>query len=114
MLLLYSKMADTLDMVQLTSILNMLLGILVPNFFICDLGERVTNQFVMFDEELKQHCVWYLLPLDMQRTYLLCIGHTQNEPTFQCFGNIRCSRETFKKVSQNQSYVHFISFFCIF
>lgn len=39
-------------------------------FFICEHGERMTNDFDMFGEELKRRD-WHTLPIQMKRMYLI-------------------------------------------
>lgn len=66
-------------------------------FLVCEPGQRVTNQFEMFSEEL-QRCDWDELPIEMRRMYLIFLSDTQQPVNIACFFNVICSRETFKKV----------------
>lgn len=66
-------------------------------FAICELGERVTIGFESFGDELER-CDWYKLPTKMQRMHLMFLVDTQQPVNIECFGNILCTRDTFKKV----------------
>lgn len=93
-----SKSLDNWNLAELASTLTILIEILVVVFVICEIGESVTIQFETFEMELSQ-CEWFLLPIKMQRMYLIFVAHTQQEQNIHGYGNITCSRETFKKVS---------------
>ena len=67
------------------------------NFVICELGERVTDQFDQFGEELAQ-CEWNELPIEMQRMYLIFLSDTKHRLNIRSYGGIICTRETFKMV----------------
>lgn len=64
---------------------------------LCEPGERVTNQFEMFGEELERR-TWYKLPIDMQRIYVIFLVNTQQDLSIGCYGGTQCTRETLKKV----------------
>lgn len=64
---------------------------------LCEPGERVTNQFEMFGEELERR-TWYKLPIDMQRIYVIFLVNTQQDLSIECYGGTQCTRETLKKV----------------
>ena len=66
---------------------------------ICEPGERVTNTFHAFDNELCR-CNWYSSPIKFQRFYLIFLLDTQLPVDTHSYGNIQCTRETFKKVKQ--------------
>ena len=66
-------------------------------FIICEPGERVSEKFEEFSNELGQ-CNWYALPSEMQRMYLIFLSDAQQPINIQCYGRILCSRETFKTV----------------
>lgn len=68
-------------------------------FFFCILGEMVTNQFEMFNDELSQ-CNWYVLPFELQKIMIIVIVNAQRETVIRGFGNILCTRQTFKKVER--------------
>lgn len=66
-------------------------------FSICELGERMTYHFEMFGKELEQ-CDWHKLPIQMQRMHLIFLLDTQQPKNITCYGDILCTRETFKMV----------------
>lgn len=72
----------------------------MPIFCVCELGERVTHQFVMFNEELER-CDWNTLPGKLQRMYLIFLSNIQQSVCIQCYAGIKCSRDTFKQVYSN-------------
>lgn len=69
-------------------------------FATCELGEMVNGQFNMFNVKLNQ-CDWYLLPVDIQRIFVLTLVNSQNPITFCAYGNIPCSRKSLKKVESS-------------
>jgi 7tm Odorant receptor len=67
-------------------------------FIFCDLGESVTARFERFNDRLCRY-KWYLLSIEMQQMYLIFVADTQQSVTLGSYGNIECTRETFKKVN---------------
>lgn len=67
------------------------------DFLFCDFGQRVTNRYAVFGDQLCK-CHWYLLPIEMQRIYSGFLLNTQQELFIQSYGDIVCSRNTFKMV----------------
>lgn len=63
---------------------------------ICSCGEMMTSEFQMISIEINQ-CNWYLLPLEIQQ--MLQIFMTNAQQFIRGYGNIFCTRETFKNVS---------------
>lgn len=66
-------------------------------FVTCELGERLTNMFDEFDNDIGQY-KWYLFPIGMQQVLPIIIENVQRPVYFECFGSISCLRESFKKV----------------
>lgn len=66
----------------------------------CELGEMVCNQFEMFNDSLEQ-CNWYSLPIEMQQMMIIFMANAQQPTWISGFGNILCTRDTFKKVISN-------------
>lgn len=66
-------------------------------YFVCHLGENVTYNFNVFNEELCR-CDWYLFPNEMQRVFLIVLSGAQQPIVIQGYANIVCTHETFKKV----------------
>ena len=68
-------------------------------FSVCELGEQMSNGFDSFDDKLCQ-CDWYSFPIQLQQIYLIFLSNTQQPTNIACYGNISCTRDTFKKVSE--------------
>lgn len=66
-------------------------------FFICEFGERLSHYFNTFDDAFGQ-CRWYLFPIEMQRMLVIATINTQQPVIIQSFGNIPCTRDSFKRV----------------
>lgn len=86
----------------LTAFTEMFWSFAICGFF-CEFGETVTRQFHLFDVEI-YGCGWYLLPIRMQKMHLIFMMNTQQPALIQGYGNIWCTRDTFKKV-------HFVRMF---
>lgn len=71
----------------------------LSNFFYCEIGERVTRQFDLFDEELRR-CDWYLFPIEMQRLILITMSGSQHPEIIRGYANSVCTRDAFKRVSE--------------
>lgn len=93
------KSDNVLDTIELTMALILQFWSLLMIFFFCILGEMVTNQFEMFNDELNQ-CNWYVLPLELQKIMIIVMVNAQRETVIRGFGNILCTRQTFKKVER--------------
>lgn len=66
-------------------------------FFLCELGQKVTDQFAKFNTELYQS-EWYLFPIGVQQMLATFMLDTQQPVFIRGSGNILCTREVFKKV----------------
>lgn len=82
---------------MLTAITEMFWSFAICAFF-CEFGEMVTSQFNSYDAEIYR-CGWYLLPIKMQKMYLIFKSNTQHPIIIRGFGNILCTREIFKEVN---------------
>lgn len=58
---------------------------------------KVSEQFDLLDDALCD-CDWYLFPMKMQQMFIIVMAGTQQPTIVQGFGNVLCTRETFKKV----------------
>lgn len=67
-------------------------------FIACELCESVSNAFIEVNDVVNQFD-WYLFPIQVKRLLPTIIMNKQQPVNFECFGSIRFSRETFKKVS---------------
>lgn len=87
------------DTVNSLILINILLGII---FILSEFGEMVNNEFAAFDGKLCQ-CVWYNFPNQTQQIFGAFMMYSQDLVIIQGFGNARCTRDTFKRVSFNAS-----------
>lgn len=71
-------------------------------FMICELCQRMANEFDEFDEVVIQFD-WYLYPHKLQQMLSILIVFIQQETAVECFGRISCNREAFKQVSRMAS-----------
>lgn len=69
---------------------------------LCEPCAQMTNQFNLFGDELGR-ADWYLLPIEMQRTYLIFLSDTQSPMKISSYANITCERETSKSVFASKS-----------
>lgn len=65
---------------------------------LCEPGARVTNQFEVFSNGVNQGD-WYLLPIKVQRMYVIFLSDTQHPIKIRSFANITSERETLKNVN---------------
>lgn len=94
-LVVHFKM-DTSRLDTIAAILEMIWSF-AAIFLFCEFGEKVTERFEKFHDELWQ-CDWYLCSAEIQRIYLLFMVDVQQLALFKGYANIRCTREMFKKV----------------
>lgn len=69
----------------------------LATFFLCECGERVMNQFDEFHDEIYQ-CNWYSFPIEIQKMLVIAMSISQQPAIIQGFGNLLCTRDTFKRV----------------
>lgn len=67
-------------------------------YFLCELGQMVTNRFGVFNTELYR-CHWYFFPIKIQRMLMIFMLDTQQPVFIKSSGNIMCTCEVFKKVA---------------
>ena len=77
----------------------LLVEVILFDIIICEPGERVTDQFDQFGQEVGR-CEWNMLPIEMQRMYLIFLSDTQQPVHIGGYGGILCARDTFKRVIQ--------------
>lgn len=91
------QISDEIDSVMLfEAILCGFWSILVV-FVACEFGQRFSDALDSCDDKLAQ-LDWYLVPRRIQRMLPMIILNSQQPMIVQCFGNVPCGRETFKKV----------------
>lgn len=66
-------------------------------YFVCELGEKVTSQFNVFNEKISD-CNWYLFSIETQRVFLIFLSGTQQLAAIQGYANTVCTRDAFKTV----------------
>lgn len=81
-------------------------------FLVCEPGEWMTKQFETFSQGLEQ-CNWYKLSIELQQMYLIFLADAQQEKQVKAYGDIVCSRETFKKVMKEMTKQNLCIFFNI-
>lgn len=74
----------------------------------CELGETLAEQFELFSDEL-QRCRWYRFTIKLQKKFLILSTNAMHPVLIQGFGNIRCTRDTFKNVMNSGQDVHLMS-----
>lgn len=86
------------DPVELFTPLLMMMWSFVMIFCICEIGQSVDNQFDNLNDDIWK-CDWYLLPPKLQQMLIIIIGNSQEPKSIRGFGNIECTRESFKQVN---------------
>lgn len=66
-------------------------------YTLCQFGQQMTDQFSSFEHTIVG-TDWYTFPIDMQRHFIIIMKTGQDPVELKGFGNVYCSRETFKKV----------------
>lgn len=93
----YSKSGNMSDPTEVMPPLTEMLWAFGVIALYCEFSERVITAFDEFSDELDR-CNWYLLPNRLQQTYLTFLLDTQQPKMIQGYGNISCTRATFKMV----------------
>lgn len=74
---------------------------LILVFIACELGQRISGTFDGIDVTISQFD-WYLFPIEMKRMLPMIITSVQRPVSLECFGEIVCTREVFKNVSNDR------------
>lgn len=69
-----------------------------PIFLACEVGQHLSDTAEGIDNMIEQFD-WYLFPLQQQRMLCTILIDVQEPVVIACFGDVSCSRETFKKVN---------------
>lgn len=93
----FFKLETVADPMMLASILVTVFWSFAFCLFFCEFGEKLTEKYESFNEKLYR-CHWYAFPIEMQRMLLIFMSSTQHSPFLRGFGNIVCTRDTFKVV----------------
>lgn len=91
------KWADDSNAFEIGTLVLLLIWIFVIIFTLCEPGARMTSQFEAFNDELGQYH-WYLLPIEIQRMYLIFASNTQHPVNIYSYGGFTCERKTLKNV----------------
>lgn len=83
---------------ELTIISSLAFGEFSAIFGTCELGQWLTYKSSAIFDVLCQ-CPWYLLPTELRRRLVIIMLSSQEEIIIHSYGNVPCSRETFKKVN---------------
>lgn len=67
-------------------------------FMMCQVADNVTNRFDALNNAIWQ-TEWYCFPIDVQKIWPTIMMDIQEPVFIRGFGNVLCTRETFKKVS---------------
>lgn len=86
------------NLVEVFTPLLMMMWSFVMIFGHCELGQSVDNEFDSLRVVI-WNCDWYLLPHKWQRMFVIIIGNAQEPKSIRGFGNIECTRESFKRVN---------------
>lgn len=65
--------------------------------FSCEIGQRITDAFEP-NEKILGELDWYSFPLELQRNLPIIWAVAQKPVALKCFGRIKCSRDSLKKV----------------
>lgn len=93
----FPKWNDDANQFETMILLMLLPWIFVNGLFICEPGERVTNQFNQFGIKVER-CKWNKLSIQMQKMYSIFLSDTQQAKNIQTYGGIRCTRQTLEQV----------------
>lgn len=73
-------------------------------FLYCEFGQQIVNRFnTLYDDTCQFK--WEMLPLGLQKSWLIVLAATQQPVQLVGFGNIISCRETFQRVNFLLNYV---------
>lgn len=82
---------------QLIAPLVLICWSFISMFWICNFGQSLTNQFHEVSDAICQSD-WYSFSPDVKRMVMMIMMTAQQPVILRGFGNVLCTRETFKKV----------------
>lgn len=89
--------AENAGLAELFATLVQLIMVLAAFLVYCELGERISHQFNMYNQKLS-NLNWYSFPIKMKRIYLIVLTGVQ-DPVIICgYAKTVCTRDAFKKV----------------
>lgn len=86
-----------MDPISRVMLLTLLGFSFIINLIFCESGQMVGIQFEMFNDALNQ-CNWWSFPVEMQQMLIVVMANSQYLTLIRGYGNVLCTRETFKKV----------------
>lgn len=92
-----SKWAEHSNLMDIIIIAYLIILIISLLFVFCEGGHFCTATFENIEDDVVQ-CDWYLLPIKLQRMYMVFLASTQNPNEISTFFSITSGRETSKKV----------------
>lgn len=92
-----SQSDEHLNNIELIRIVFLVLASFVVIGIACEFSARLTNQFETICDALLQ-CNWYLYPIKLQKMLIMVIVNVQQPVQVAGFGNMKCSRDSFKQV----------------
>ena len=101
----FTKSDHALDPMELMTPITELAWAFALIACFCEFSHIMSEEFNRFNDELNKS-EWYLIPIEMQRIYLIFLLDTQQLTVVCGFGNIFCTRDTFKSVNQFISLKH--------
>lgn len=78
-------------------------------FSLCHFGDSVSTSFDKLNDTLFE-CDWYLFPNKLQRSFLTTAIAAQKPISIKGFGNVTCTRHSFKEVSKKLRSIQHIWF----
>lgn len=99
------KATDDWNGIILSRILMFAFGSFFVLFLACEFGEWLTGRFDKFNDAFVR-CKWYLWSDEMRRIYLIALAGTQQTEYIRSYGNIPCTRDSFKKVGEDIFHWH--------
>lgn len=67
-------------------------------FSFCYFGQNITDQFAEFGDTIYQS-EWYSFPNEVMQLLPFFMNATQKPVVLRGFGNVSCTRESFRKVN---------------
>lgn len=95
--IIHFQSKESLEFGILTDLCNKLLYAYGLLAVYCEVGHRLSAKFEGLSDILCE-CDLHLLPIDLQRQIPIVLFFMQNTPALTSYGNLGCSRETFKRV----------------
>lgn len=77
-------------------------------FLFCHSGDKLTQRFEDVGDNAYAFVDWYMLPVNMQKSFTLIIALGQRNVFLRGFGGTRCTKEMFMKVRICIHSLHFI------